>query len=84
MLNWCLEKSHRNSKHLLDQVMVLAEFGDTGHFALCSATVCRGRGAMAGAPPVPAPCLQTAAIPCVNPMRWGWLTACGQPRLSRA
>lgn len=50
MLNWCLGKSHRNSKHLLDQVTVSAEFGATGHFALCSVTVCRGRGAVAGAP----------------------------------
>lgn len=49
MLN-CLEKSHRNSKHLLDQVMVLTEFGATKHFAHCSATVSRGRGAVAGAP----------------------------------
>lgn len=50
MLNWCLERRHRNSKHLQDQVTLLAEFGATGHFALCSATVCRGRGAVAGAP----------------------------------
>lgn len=63
---------------------MLAKFGATEHFALCSATVCRGRGAVAGAPPVPAPCLQIADMLCVNPMGWGWLTACGQPTLSRA
>lgn len=50
MPNWCLERRHRNSKHLLDQVTVLAESGATGHFALCSATACRGGEAVAGAP----------------------------------
>lgn len=73
MLN-CLEKSHRNSKHLLDQVMVLAEFGATGHFALRSATVQR-EGGCGWCTPVSAPWLQTAYIPHVNPMGWGWLTA---------